>query len=615
MKKYLSLFLLLPFLFFMSCELFDSGSDKDDDDDDDNNTEQVSGLQFNISGAKALAGGSSSSSGVEMSRSARTAMSADLVKILEDGTIEAALSFGDDNYSWTPNISFMSVGEDGSVYICFESMYSEWNYDETDGSSSTTYLQFVRVYPDNTYDVLWPHETDSDEYPSETIQTWTWYTDMDMDPLVKDSSGNIYFMTQSWTNSKTVNHIYKYSPSSGGSPVRVTPANSTMTIDTFKVDSNSNLYIKSGWSTSDSWMRCYLSGETTPQNIYFTSTNDTWIRGYNTAPTGSALIINGYNVRGMSGIIKATVSSGSNPEIDLLYSTNSSSWVSLAMDTDYTWDNPTSLMNYTYTYNQATYSYDYTFSWDNDVLSDSNVVEDKILQRIQPYYIGAVTLKSEPSASGWDLDASPIASDGGFTFSTVGEWIKDQPEDFLKTCFTGTMMKDWLANNNLSYFSFDYIQNMIYDTAGNLYGVYFDYSGTGNKIVKLLNSAGDRNLSIISSAHGEDKPSMIKFIGNYMYYRYSVMDASGYETGYNKLARLDITSSSDNNDEEILTDSFFTGKNLQILTYDVADDNSVMYFSALDYFTNEVIFGKVDLTTMTYSDVDYSSTFSEITVF
>ena len=615
MKRYLSLFLLLPFLFFMSCELFDSGSDKDDDDDDDN-TEQVYGLQFNISGAKALAGGSSSSSGVDMSRSARTTMSADLVKILEDGTVEAALDFGDDNYGWVPNISFMSVGEDGSVYICFESMYSEWNYNETDGTSSTTYLQFVRVYPDNTYDVLWPLETGSDEYPGETIQTWSWCSDMDMDPLVKDPSGNIYFMTQNWTNSTTVNHIYKYSPTAGGSPVKVTPTNSSMSIESFQVDANSNIYIKSGWSGTSSWMRCYLSGITAPETIYYSSDFSTWIRGYTTTPTGSSVILNGENIRGnMSGIMKASDTTGDIPEIEMLYSSsyNNASWINLDNQKDSSWDNPTDLIEYdNYHYDSSSSKYVYDYNWVEEVLTGSTIDVDKIIVRIQPYYIGDITVKNTPEGSGWDLTAAPDPAITSTSSSTVGEWIDSDPEDFLVSCFNGKLMKDWLSENNMDSFYFGNIKNMVYDSSENLYGMYFDWSGDGNKVVKLLDSAGNRDLDIIESAHGEDKPTQVKFFGDYMYYRYAVM-SGGYETGYHKLARLNMRTEAE---EEILSDSLFTSTNLEILSYDVADDNSILYFSAFDYASNEVICGKVNLQSgMAFSDMEYDSTFSEITVF
>ena len=616
MKKYLSLFLLLPFLFFTSCELFESGSDKDDDDDyyeEQEDDEQASGLQFNISGAKALAGGSSSSSGVEMSRSARASVTADLVKIMEDGTVEAALDFGENDYGWTPNISFMSVGDDGSVYICFESMYSEynWDYDEETGEdlSTTTYMQFVRVYPDNHYDVLWPLESTLDgyDYPDESIRTWSWYLDMDSDPLVRDPSGNIYFMTEKYSNSTSVNKIYKYYPAGEGIPIEVTPTNSTMSIENFKVDSEGNIYIKSGWSGTSSWMRCYLSGVTAPETIYYSSDSTTWIRGYTTTPTGSSVILNGENIRGMNGIMKASDTTDSVPEIELLYSSsNNSSWINLSRWVDADWESSTELISYDHS------TYPYIYEWLDEVKTSSVVDTDKILARVMAYYVGDVSIKDEPSTSGWDLSATPDPAITSTTQSTVADWIHSEPEDFLASCFEGKLMKDWLTENNLTSFYFGNIQNMIYDSSENLYGMYFDWSGTGNKVVKLLDSAGNRDLDIIESTHGEDKPTQVKFIGDYMYYRYAVM-SGGYETGSHKLARLNMKTESE---DEILSDSFFTGRELEILTFDVADDNTFLYFSALDYASNEVICGKVNLQSgMTYTNMDYDSTFSEITVF
>jgi len=97
-----------------------------------------------------------------------------------------------------------------------------------------------------------------------------------------------------------------------------------------------------------------------------------------------------------------------------------------------------------------------------------------------------------------------------------------------------------------------------------------------------------------------------------MYYRYAILDNYGQETGTHKLARLDYTNGAE---DEILTDGYFFGKNLEILSYDVADDNSVMYFSALNYYTNAVVFGKIELDTMTFTEMPYGSTFSDISVF
>lgn len=470
MKKIFLLFVVLLVL-FSSCTMKDNSN---------------SDLAFNITGAKVLAIGSASTNTKGfLSRTTRAGVTEGLVKILIDGTVESALTFGEDNgyNGWTPDISFMSVGEDGSVYICFEQMYTTWNQD------TTTSIQFVRVYPDNTYDVLWPTNITASD-AQEQVQTNMWYGN-DLDPLVKDAQGNIYFLTNNWSSASQWNNIYKYSPITKGTPIRVTPEYSNMAIENFKVDVSGNIYIKSrrnGMSDMADWMRIYPAGSTLPTVIYHNSSGSysSGVYGFTVSPTDTSVIINGYGINNTNGIMRVTYNAGSDP-----------------------------------------------------------------VTKTEQLYINSYE-------------------------------------------------NSYIVNS---------INDMIYDTNNNLYGLSVTTEGT--KIVKLLDADGALNYSIVDLYHGAEQPGKVLFVGDYMYYRYAIM-SNGSETGRHKLARLNLST---RDEEDVLIDTFFTGKELEILSYDVAEDNSMMYMSAFNYAENEVVFGQIDLSTKDFTQLKAESAFSNITVF
>ena len=117
-----------------------------------------SSLKFNVNNAKAIAGFSGNASkafNINRASISRAFSLDELMKIKEDGTLESAITFLENNSNWTPDISFISIGSDKSVYICFSTPFQEWTSDNN-GKTTMTAIQFVRIYPDNSYDVLWP---------------------------------------------------------------------------------------------------------------------------------------------------------------------------------------------------------------------------------------------------------------------------------------------------------------------------------------------------------------------------------------------------------------------------------------------------------------------------
>lgn len=221
------------------------------------------------------------------------------------------------------------------------------------------------------------------------------------------------------------------------------------------------------------------------------------------------------------------------------------------------------------------------------------------------YFIGNVTWKQT-----YSLPSSP---DDLFDGRPLYEWIQSQSENFLRTYFDGTLYKDWLQQKGFPDFNVDHIGNLLWGQDNSLYGLSNPMwwgASSDMKIVKLLDSSGNRDLKIVDLTHATEKPSLMKIRGEYLYYRYAILDNSNMETGAHKLARKQYSSEGTTVDEELLTDPALSGKMLEILSYDVTPNNSTLYFSALDYNSNEVIAGKIDLLTKAYSPIQSTTSFS-----
>ncbi|MFQ3621879.1 MAG: hypothetical protein SNJ78_13165, partial [Spirochaetales bacterium] len=209
--------LLLAVMFLGACNLGGSGDDGPTSPPPPPSTPTAggSGLKFNITGAKTIAAGGSSTTASFVSRSMGESP---LVKIMEDGTVQSILQMDGPMYS-IPSISFIYVGDDKSVYICFSFIFAFPN---------NIYVQFIRIKPDNTYEVLWPVNQSSPYLWSEgQVKTWSW-AGMDMEPIIVGPDGKIYFMISKSSGGRSSEHIYAYDPAVGGKPVLRTPSNSEM---------------------------------------------------------------------------------------------------------------------------------------------------------------------------------------------------------------------------------------------------------------------------------------------------------------------------------------------------------------------------------------------------
>lgn len=556
----------------------------------------ASNLSFDLTGAKALAGTAGSTRSLTGARSISVEDEAALVKILDDGSVANAIDFGDDS-EWAPEISFMYVGEDGSVYVGFQDSYRYW-FDNQEYE-----VQLVRIRPDSSdYEVIWPlagTETNDTGY----IDTWgaEW---MNQDPMIVGPDGKLYFKVTNWANSTQSDHIYRYDPSTDNAVAeRVTPERATLTINQFAIDSRKHLFVQSqGWDGDASYLRFYTEGVIGFQNIYYASNNDMWVRGFETAPDGSYIVMNGENIRGMRGIIRANLDEAE-IEYELLYGSTNSDWIRLYTHYTDTWEKGTEIIDQLE---------DYTHEWRDDVLDDSNNLdEQKLIDRVSVLFYEQVTTV-DPFVMAGDLTAGD-ATHPTYPDRTLADWIRSYPKDFLRTYFGGAkLFLDWLQENGLSHFDFQNIGEMVWAQSGALYALYnpswWGDSTSDAMVVKLLDADGNRDLTIVSLRHADKVPSMIQVHGNQLYYRYAILDGAGQETGTHRLAHFDIETSQET---EVLPADV---ADMEILSYDVASDDSAMYFLGLDPQTNEVTTGHVDMVSGTWEPVESSLRLSNIKI-
>ena len=566
-------------------------------------------LKIDASGAKAVAGieaqSRSGSKGIDSKALEEDPI---LVKFLEDGTIASVIET-DGNMGWTPNIAFITTGDDGSIYVGFDSMWWIWTGNESSG------VQFIRIYPNSDYDVLWPPSTFEAGEEDETgqISVWGWWG-MEQDPLVKGADGKLYFKVETWGFNSTSHKIYRYDPEEAVDPVEITPEKASLFIDTFMIDNDNHLFIQSGGNydaDSSAYMRYYTEGETGYKTIYYSSDQDTWVRGYTTSPNDSFLILNGSNIRGMNGIIKVTDLDADSPSYEIMYSNanGGGNWIQLINYSNDSWENNTELIDRdSDLYGESAYA------WRSDVKDGfGDVDKSKILLKIGPYFYETPTFKDAAAEAYFTGPLSGVDA-GSSNSNPLWQRMESDPVELLKEYFNGQLFSEWLDDNNMTDLYFDNIGSMLWASDGALYGLYDSgwWSGgdaAGTKVIRLLNSSGDRDLDVISLANGDRKPSMIKIEGDYLYYRYAVLDGMDAETGLHQLSRIKITTGVES---EILPLDLMN--KIEIVSYDTSSDNSEVYFVGADPQTNEMINGKINVADRTWQKIDTTLRFGNIKV-
>lgn len=190
-------------------------------------TSQVikSGLKFDFSNAKAIAAVDKENSGRAAysinSRVATPDSSVDdspLLKILEDGKFESALTLADNANLATVKEIYKSPLEDSNdIFIVFDgtsSFYDEQVTVDENGntvSSNSVYKtlgQLVCIHEDNTIaDILKINDSEN------SWDTWQNYLSLETDKGVMfDAAGNLYYMARKWNSSGDTSVVYKFDP-------------------------------------------------------------------------------------------------------------------------------------------------------------------------------------------------------------------------------------------------------------------------------------------------------------------------------------------------------------------------------------------------------------------
>jgi len=568
-------------------------------------------IQFDVEGATAIAGTNSTPRTLEsISTGARAALSratdadAALVKIMEDGSLESAIDFGA-NAGWQPAITFLSVGDDGSAYICFSNIFYSGNQA----------LQFVRVYPDpdKPFEILWPLDSATFNWTTDgQVQTWSWWG-MDTDPLAKGPDGKLYFLVQKSSGNTSENVVYSYDPSAGGKPKAMTPSGASLQISTFQVDAKSRLFVQnfSGWNGSANFLRYYLPNIATATNIYYSSDQSTWVRGYTTDPLGRFLIINGYGInkkadnsdQGLCGIIKVDFDpyDPSKFTMKTMYPSGVSNYIRLVKYKGDSWDSGSEILVYDGSVTTG------RWSWNPDVLDTMDPSKPdpvKVIAKINNLYMEPPTLYNTLPDNA-SLDTLLLSSYGDLP------WDADSCM-FLDQYFSGETFTAYLLYNGYAGLNLDNIGSMLWLSDGSLYGLYDSswwggMTSSSGTIIKLLDRDGNRSLKILKLEKGDQKPTMIKVIGDKFYYRYSILTDGGYESGNHQLASVDPVTG---DQFPLLLPADLPA--MEILAYDVTSDNKELYFVGFDPLSNTIQAGKVDLVAETWSRLDTAARLTQI---
>lgn len=190
-------------------------------------TSQVikSGLKFDFSNAKAIAAVDKENSGRAAysinSRAATPDSSVDdspLLKILEDGKFESALTLADNaNLANIKEIYKSPLEGSNDIFIVFDgtsSFYDEQVTVDENGntiSSNSVYKtlgQLVCIHEDNTIADILKIEGSTNPY-----DTWQNYLSLETDKGVMfDAAGNLYYMARKWNSSGDMSVVYKFDP-------------------------------------------------------------------------------------------------------------------------------------------------------------------------------------------------------------------------------------------------------------------------------------------------------------------------------------------------------------------------------------------------------------------
>lgn len=255
-------------------------------------TSQVikSGLKFDFSNAKAIAAVDKENSGRAAysinSRAATPDSSVDdspLLKILEDGKFESALTLADNaNLANIKEIYKSPLEGSNDIFIVFDgtsSFYDEQVTVDENGntiSSNPVYKtlgQLVCIHEDNTIADILKIEGSTNPY-----DTWQNYLSLETDKGVMfDAAGNLYYMARKWNSSGDMSVVYKFDPNTN-EITELTASVSGTNYSSFKITKDGKIIFVEGsrWNSGSSatFLRAIpVDDPNNFSNIYYNSTD------------------------------------------------------------------------------------------------------------------------------------------------------------------------------------------------------------------------------------------------------------------------------------------------------------------------------------------------------
>lgn len=331
MKKMsmISVVLFLSMLLILAC--------KDPVGGDPNNPGNAASgtLKFNLAGAKAVGSADIAATrairGLSDYRSIRSVLSRTtdeygLVKIKEDGSVELAMEMPEG--IWMPKVMFIAkspVAGSKDLYIAFENSI---RYFDKTTNKEVKIGSFLHLLEDGTYFSVIDKENGR-------VKNYSWFGNDNYRPVSFDSSGRMYYVFETWGSSNGSNQLFRYDPATHVSTA-LTAALTGMQYNNFEVSPDGKRLFVQGMRNSSgansNFFRMYpVDDVENPVSIYYSSNNNIWVRGYKVSPAGATqqnVILNGYGIRGINGLLRANVVNDSTITYDPLFdsSSNNGNW-------------------------------------------------------------------------------------------------------------------------------------------------------------------------------------------------------------------------------------------------------------------------------------------------
>lgn len=230
----------------------------------------TTGITFNLTNAKALAGQDSGN------RSARAlSESSTLVKILENGSVESAIKVPEGMNLSPVNAVFQSpVGSD--IFILF-SQNTWYGHEDANGQWVQDGLsQLICVHEDGSYDDVLGFDPNSNNWKN------IWANGSDYASCLKfDSNGNLYYMCYESSGNNGSSVFYKYNPKTKENK-QLTAAVSRYSYQKFTVSKDGSYIFVEGYvygnNNSEQFLRAIpVANPDNPRNIIYGSWNFSWV--------------------------------------------------------------------------------------------------------------------------------------------------------------------------------------------------------------------------------------------------------------------------------------------------------------------------------------------------